>query len=358
MGRVRVLEDLPLSDVPRSAGEFLHFLGGPALLVVRGRDPSRVRAVATLLHGNEPSGTRAVHRWLLSGQTPPTSVAVFFGAVEAALAPPLFGHRALPGRPDLNRCFVPPCEGDEPELAREALSLLDRLRPEALVDIHNTSGESLPFSLGPVLDDPHLSIGASFCSRYIWSDVKIGALVEATHADYPSVVVECGRFGDPLSDEIAYLGLLRYLAATPQALAAPLEVLRSPVRIYLRPGLTLGLGARPQPGADLTLLRRLDRFNFRSLGPGTPIGWARDGVWPLLAQGADGRDVSRELFEERDGRLVVKSPLTPAMATVDARAAGSDCLFYAVFPAEPSASRTQGSSSTNGLEKSSLGRLK
>ena len=31
----------------------------------------------------------------------------------------------------------------------------------------------------------------------------IGALVEATHHEFPSVVVECGRSGDPAADRVA-----------------------------------------------------------------------------------------------------------------------------------------------------------
>ncbi|MBI5443200.1 MAG: succinylglutamate desuccinylase/aspartoacylase family protein, partial [Deltaproteobacteria bacterium] len=260
MGRIRVC-DAPLpSELPETVEGFLRWLGGPALLRRRGRDPSRLRAVATLLHGNEPSGIRALHRWLASGQVPYAGAAIFIGSVEAALADPGFHHRALPGRRDLNRCFVPPCDGDEPEVAHEALALLDSLGPESLADLHNTSGETPPFALGPTLDAPHLAIAGCFCTRYVWSDLRIGSLVEATHAGYPSIVVECGRFADPAADEVAYRGLVRYLSEEP-ASSGPepsREIFRSSVRVCLRPGLGLAFGEAPHPRADVTVMPALD----------------------------------------------------------------------------------------------------
>jgi hypothetical protein len=271
-GKIRLL-DLPGLTVPPTVEEFLRWLGRPALLRVPGKDRSRLRAIATLLHGNEPSGIRAVHRWLLSGDVPATDTAIFIGSVDAALVDPGFHHRSLPGGRDLNRCFAPPCDGDEPELAHEALALFDALGPEALADIHNTSGATPPFALGPSLDAPHLAIAACFCSRYIWSDLRIGALVEATHQDYPSVVIECGPFRDPASDEIAYRGLLRFFSDDLWRLGGDAqEVLWRPVRVCLRPGLRLALGRAPSAEADLTVLPDLDRFNLQPLAPGAVLG--------------------------------------------------------------------------------------
>ena len=45
------------------------------LLLIPGKDPSRVRAISTLLHANEPSGFIAIHRWLRSSPRPPVTVA-------------------------------------------------------------------------------------------------------------------------------------------------------------------------------------------------------------------------------------------------------------------------------------------
>jgi hypothetical protein len=49
---------------------FLAWLAQPTLFRVPGRDRSRTRVLATLLHGNEPSGLRGLHRWLRAGAPP------------------------------------------------------------------------------------------------------------------------------------------------------------------------------------------------------------------------------------------------------------------------------------------------
>lgn len=88
--------------------EFLEILGKPTWITIKGKDPSRLRVVVTLLHGNEPSGVKAIYRWLGNPVTPATNMAFFIGYVEAALEPQLFTHRYLPGDKDLNRCFAAP----------------------------------------------------------------------------------------------------------------------------------------------------------------------------------------------------------------------------------------------------------
>ena len=114
---MRVLKAPRSEEVPPGVEEFLRWLGGPAAIRVPGRDRSRARAVTTLLHGNEPSGVRAVHAWLRSGALPAVDALLFVGAVPAALEPPGFALRSLPGAADLNRCFLAPFEGPDAELA-------------------------------------------------------------------------------------------------------------------------------------------------------------------------------------------------------------------------------------------------
>ena len=54
----------------RSPLEWLDRLQKPTVVRVAGRDPSRTRAMATLLHGNEPSGLFALHRCCLLYTSP------------------------------------------------------------------------------------------------------------------------------------------------------------------------------------------------------------------------------------------------------------------------------------------------
>lgn len=81
------------SSKPDSVGEtpeqFLHNLREPTWIILPGEDRTRARAVTTLLHGNEPSGTRAIHRWLRSGRRPVVDLHCCIASVVAAITPPV-----------------------------------------------------------------------------------------------------------------------------------------------------------------------------------------------------------------------------------------------------------------------------
>jgi hypothetical protein len=333
-GAMRQCEAPTGAALPADVGDFLRALGGPALLRQPGRDRTRTRAVVTLLHGNEPSGVRAIHAWLRSGAMPAVDVIFVLGAVAAALEPPGFAHRQLPGKRDLNRCFRAPHEGAEGALAREILELLDIARPEALVDLHNNTGRSVPYGVGPRADAEELALVALFGDRYVHSDLELGALVEVAAEAFPSVVIECGRAGASAADAVALRGLERFLGATRLgAGSAPpqVRVVTDPVRVEVVPGLRLALGEGPDAAADLTLAAEIDRHNFTRLEAGHVIGWlGPDAPWPIRAVGREGRDLSRELFEARDGMLRTRRETIPIMITNDPGIAQSDCLFYIV----------------------------
>lgn len=321
-------------ELPASPEAFLEALGGPALLRVPGRDRSRTRALSTLLHGNEPSGLRALHAWLARGRVPAVDLLVFVASVTAALAEPRFSHRALPGRVDLNRCFLQPPESTEGRLAAEALAALGAAAPEALVDLHNTTGHTPSYAVCPDLAEPTLQLASLFTRRYVHSDLRMGTLVEATHQAFPALVIECGRAGDAEADRAALRGLEAYagLDALPRSgVPEGFDVLARPVRVFVREGLTVAYGARPAAGADLTVREDIDRHSFERLPAGATVGWVHDpGVWPVYARGAEPRDLSAELFALEGTELRARRDQVPIMITTDPTIALSDCLFYAL----------------------------
>jgi len=303
---------------------------------VRGRDRKRVRVVSTLLHGNEPSGTTALHRWLLEGPAPAVDVLLFFGAVETALAGPGFAYRFLPGARDFNRCWLPPHPGEEGELARQVLERLRERTPECLVDLHNNTGDNPAYGVSPRIGLPERNLVTRFAHRIVHTPLRLGTLVEATCDEWPSVTVECGRAGDPLADGLALAGTRRLLEADSLKLDDEpplLEVVVDPVRVSMRPGIELEFGDGPSRGGGLTISRDIDRHNFELLPRGSCIGWLASGCdWPIEALAAGGRDRSFELFELRDGRLETRVELIPVMMTTDRANALADCLFYATWP--------------------------
>jgi hypothetical protein len=336
--RLRWGEDLGAAGIPDEIDDFLRLMAGPTLFELPGQDRSRCRIVSTLLHANEPSGLRAVHRWLRSGTVPVVDARIFIGAVETALIPPGFAHRFAPGAKDLNRCWSPPTRGPEGDLARDVLADLRAAEPECLIDIHNNTGHNPPYGVTPKCGPAEFKLVSLFADRLVHTPLQLGTLVEATQDDFPSATIECGRSGDPVADEVAYKGLERYLGQSQLHLEqcdAAMTLLVDPVRVCMRPDLELAFGEGPNPAVDLTVSRDIDRHNFELLQPGAAIGWLGErGVWPVEARCERGRECSEELFVVRDGVFETRRTLIPIMMTTDRRIALDDCLFYAVQPAD------------------------
>jgi hypothetical protein len=216
------------------------------------------------------------------------------------------------------------------------LRRLQRLRPEAILDLHNNTGHNPAYGVATSTHPAVLALTRLFAERLVHSDLDMGTLVEATADLAPSVVIECGRAGDAAADETAWIGLERFLTAAdlgldgaPSSPGASLQVLHSPVRVTARPGISLAFDRVPHPGAELTVDLRLEASNFHLIPTGSVIGWASDGALPIQAHGSGPLDISGELFENRSGSIVTRQPIVPVMMTVDAVIALSDCLFYA-----------------------------
>jgi len=333
---VTLKEDVRPADIPARVDDFLDALAGPTILAVSGQDRSRVRVVAGTIHGNEPSGVRAIHRALRADAIPVTDMLFFVGAVDAARAEPRFTHRFLPGRRDLNRCFRAPWDGPDGAIGRATLAVLCSRSVELALDLHNNTGRNPSYAIGGALDESHLALSALFTKRFIHSDLQLGSFAEAMDSHCPCVTIECGQAHDPRADETAWCGLaslLRLEHLDPAVKGTePMEIFSSPSRVELTLSATLAFGSTPQPGADLTLDPDIDRHNFQSLASGTRIGFVREGSqWPVVVRDKCGADRSQELFQ-LDGRgcLLIRETLVPIMMTTDPQAAANDCLFYAV----------------------------
>ncbi len=328
-----MLPIIPFDD-PRAAGDtpdaLLRGLGAPAALHLAGAGGGRRRAVVTLLHGDEPSGLRAVHALLRSGFQPAGDTLIVIGNVPAAFK----AVRYLPGERDLNRAFFGPWDDAAGQLAAAVLGALRRFEPTCVVDVHNTSGSGPAFGVSAAHTADHETLTGHFTERLVVTDITLGALMEAAEPLCPALTVECGGALDAYADGVAMQGLRRYLslddplAATDVDLALDLFV--HPVRLELAPGARLAIDEVPG-GADVTLRTDVERLNFGSVEPGTAIGWCAQPARCLRARRADGTDVLARLFGSRgDGRLCALTTLRLFMVTSSVAAAVDDCLFYVV----------------------------
>ena len=310
---------------------FLQRLGGPTWITVEGKDRQRSRAIITLLHGNEPSGLKAVYQLLKSGIQPATDLGIFVASVNAALHPPMLSHRFLPGEEDFNRCFNPPAHTPQRQLAQRLIQQLRQFGPEAIVDTHNTSGHSLPFAVS-IRDDIHSrQLAQMFTRRLVVIDQALGTLIEQREGHCPIVTIEFGGFTDPQADTLAEQSLLAF-STTGQIFdqaPGPMQILKHPVRLELEPGHQLHYSSTVQSDRDITLFNTIDQLNFSHVKSGTSLGWlGTSGLTGLRVKSATGEDLTSAYFVEHNGFLTTCHAMTLFMATTDPFVAAQDCLLY------------------------------
>ena len=317
-------------DVGSTVEDFLMKVGNPIFLWLPGLDATRTRAVSTLLHGNEPSGVRALHRWLREGHQPQVNLLCFIGAIGAALTHPQFSQRCAPEGKDLNRCFRPPFEGQEGRLAHAMLEELHQVQPEALIDIHNTSGRSPAYGVTTLSGERQETLAGVFCDHLIVTDLRLGTLMEATEKAWPTVTIEAGGANDPQADELAFRGLARYaLAKDFSDLSSQVSVVHFPLRVELQKGATVAFDHGPVPHVDLTLPPDVDRLNFGILPSQETLGWVgARGLEVLWTKNSMGENLSSEIFSVHNGELRLAHPSRLMMVTTNPGIAQSDCLFY------------------------------
>jgi hypothetical protein len=322
-------------DVGDTVEEFLQILAQPTFLWFPGRDASRTRAFTTLLHGNEHSGVRALHRWIKEAHEPAVNVLCFVGAVQAALTEPRFTNRCVSGWRDLNRCFRYPFSGPDGATAFALLEALRSMKPEMLIDMHNTSGRSPAYGVTTVVGRLQECLTSLFSDHLVITDLRLGTLMEATEHDWPTVTIECGGANNHLSHELAYQGLVRYTTLDSLDQRAPgVTVAHHPLRVEIRTGATLAYGTGPVDGVDVSLPADVDLLNFGILSSQDTLGWiGPDGLGALFTRDAEGRDCSHEIFMNEKGILRLRRPSRIMMATTRLDIAKSDCLFY-VLPVE------------------------
>jgi len=329
------MRDPLATEVGDNVETFLYDLGGPACIFLTGQDITRTRALVTLQHGNEPSGALALHRWLKSGRQPRVNMVCILASVPAALEEPLFSNRSLPRARDLNRCYRPPFEDAQGKLAEEILEILHLHHPEAVIDMHNTSGSGPSFGVCTHMDRQHDALVSLFTQRLIVSSLRLGALMEISEHSYPTVTIEVGGREDDEAHELAFDGLCRYFESD-TVLAGEktdwgLELLHDPIRLELNENISLTYAASMREDYDITLKPDIEHHNFGSVRPDTVLGWARGPERRLFtAIDAGGRCAVTRLVRIEDGVLYPAAPLRMFMITNNAGIAESDCLFYAV----------------------------
>jgi Succinylglutamate desuccinylase / Aspartoacylase family len=314
--------------------------GRPALIRVPAAatavDP-RARLVTCLLHGNEPSGYRAVVDVLRRQEQYPFDLWVLIGNVRAATQEGWFAHRYLDDQEDFNRVW-----DDGPattRIRRCASSILDELRSAdlaAAIDLHNNTGHNPFYAILPTSSPEGMRLAALCADTLLLWNRRAYTLMEALANQCPAAAVECGLPDRPEGNAFARDVLRRFLAAdgfavsTGEVAPVPERVVQIVHRVTVRPEVAFTFGTELDDTTDLAVLPGLDAYNFATLPAGTTIGRVVPGAaMPLLATDPAGGDVTEQVLRTMaDGRLVVVEDTTPVMMTTTVVQTRRDCLFY------------------------------
>lgn len=329
-------KDPDIQNIGDTAVEFLNKLHGPTHIHISGNDPSRCRAVVTLLHGNEPSGFHAIFDTLKRQIKPVVDIHYFIPSVDAAKQAPGFIYRMLPHQKDLNRCFSTPFGDTEQDLlAQDLLENLKSFNPESVIDIHNTSGSSPSFGVTTFMDERHDALVSLFTHRTIVTDLPLGSLMEISRSMMPTVTIECGGAQDIASNVMAIEGLTKYISyanvLTLEHTDMSLEFFHNPLRLELLEGSDIAYGDHCLMTDGVTLLPEIEDFNFGFVNPDTRLGFVSGELDSnLTVRDARGRERLQDYFRLSDGELYPLRTLKLFMVTTNPEIARKDCLFYLI----------------------------
>jgi hypothetical protein len=316
---------------------------GPTVIDISGMDQTKCRVFTTLLHGNEPSGLIAMHRYLTEVATekkPATNIRFIICSVEAAASRPLFNQRFVDGGVDINRCFGRNCTVEcraEHEGYCQRASLIEQAiteaKPEMVIDLHNSSSSGPTFAVSSLVTTETLSLASLFCQTLILSDLRMGSIMEQDF-NCPFITIECGGAQDEQAHEIAFSGISQVAKCTNIGYIhqeKAVEVIYRPLRLQLKQDTKLSYAQHDEGYSGVTLKDNIECFNFGSAHQDEMIGWTDgNGLDNLQLIDKSGKNVLDEYFYTRENQLVCRHNLRLFKATTNKNTAINDCLFYVV----------------------------
>lgn len=324
------LDYLPDGFLQVEATELHTVLPGPTLIHLCGRREAPL-FVSILLHGNEDTGLKSLQLVLkkYQNQLLPRALSLYIGNVTAARA----GVRRLENQLDYNRVWSlenGAVVTEEHRMMRQIINIMAQRKVFASIDIHNNTGLNPHYACVNRLDDAFLHLATMFSRIVVYFTHPKGVQSEAFARLCPAVTVECGKPGGigGIEHAACFVEGALHLSAFPAHPVAnqDLELFQSVAVVTVPETVSLSIG---DPGTDLCLIENIDYYNFRLLDPGTHLAVVAPGcAEPLHVRNGLGCDMSGHYFENRDGNLLTRQLVMPAMLTRDTRIIRQDCLCY------------------------------
>ncbi|MFC6440240.1 succinylglutamate desuccinylase/aspartoacylase family protein [Bowmanella sp. JS7-9] len=311
--------------------EVLSRLQDVSVFDVAGQDNTRWRAVSVLIHGNEPSGFYAMCRYWHSAVIPAVNLRFIVASVSAAKTAKWFSQRYIEGERDLNRCFALDDNQADTLRAQRIVKAIREVTPECVVDLHNTSGQGPAFAVALQKDLATRKLAGLWSDYLIHTGLRLGSLMEQEF-DCPTLTIECGGSDDAKSHQIAYQGICRLaISETLDECAFPAQVLSHPMRVELRPGMSLSYANQRQHLTDVCILQQVTQYNYDGVEQGDLLGWINGADLSVFrVRDEMGNDLHLDLFTLDNNQVRFNQSLHIFMATTSVKAATEDCLFYCV----------------------------
>ncbi len=329
MSLFQYIENPQPSDLPETEQLWLEQLDTPLAVLLTGKDKSRTRVLSTLLHGNEPSGFFAVYRYLQEQRRPATNILILISNVEAAKEQPFFTRRTAKSQPDINRCFGKWGSSKSHKLAKDIVKQVRKFKPEAIIDLHNTSGTGPAFAVATSSTEACRSLTSLFSQHLIETNLEMGALMER-NLGCPIVTIEAGGRLDSNAHQVAYHGICQFFECYDVLERQNnVDILRHPHRFELSPKASLCFAPSKDQHQQIIISTDLERHNFGFTKAGTLLGWYRGEWQQLFSVGTQAKSVALEQFFNFDkGEIRTTKQLRLFMCTTFPEIAQQDCLFY------------------------------
>jgi len=319
--------------------QFLLSMSGPTVIDVTGVNTHKCRVFISLLQGNEPSGFIALHRWLITknvNDLPQTNLRFIICSVEAASKKPFFSRATISDCQDISRSFGKPehqliNQDNSNTRAQLIKKAIREVKPEAVIDLHNTIGPSPAFAISCRVTVEALSLTSFFCHTLVLSDVNSASLMGQDFS-CSFVTIECGGRFDEQAHEIAFAGIShiansKSIDYTHQK--SNVEVIYRPLRLRLKGNTELSYADHDEGNKGITLKSNIEYLNFGGAQKNELIGWLDgDGINNVQLLDKEGNNVIDSYFYSRDNQLVCRKKLHIFKATSSKQAALNDCLFY------------------------------
>jgi hypothetical protein len=217
----------------------------------------------------------------------------------------------------------------EAGMMRQLVDIMAKRDVFASVDIHNNTGINPHYACINRLESAYLHLGALFGRTLVYFTRPRGVQSLAFAPLCPAVTLECGKSDQLLGAEHAaeFLNAVLHLREHP---SHPLphqdvDLFHTLAVVKIPPAIDFSF-ERAQ--AQLRFVKDVEQLNFRELPSGTMLAEVETMEQPLSVLDENDQDISSAYLEVRDGALLTRKPIMPAMLTTNSQVIRQDCLCY------------------------------